>query len=106
MQRKIDLLENQVRDWKERAERAELEKEHSETDAKARIEGLEYKLINKLEQDDSQDDHAFGELLSMCSQDMGEILDRIKKGVDSETVEEQLRSDIITGEKQRNEIKY
>lgn len=74
-------------------------------DAKSKIDSLQYKLLNKLEVDDSRDDDAFYELLSLCKNDISEILDRMRKQVSSDDVEEKLREEILEGVKQRNDIK-
>lgn len=98
-------MKNQVAEWKEKAERAEQEREQVEQDSKSRILGLENKLIHKFEKDDSSDDSAFTELLNMCKQEMAEILERIRKSNESEQLEEQLRGEIIEAEKRKYELK-
>lgn len=52
--------------------------EQIEVDSKNKIEVLQYKLLNKLESDDKQDDVAFEELLNLCKTDLEDILTRIK----------------------------
>jgi hypothetical protein len=73
-----------VSEWREKADKLEHERDQIEQDAKIRIDGLENKLINKFEKDDSSDDSAFSELLNMCKMEMSEILERIRKSNESE----------------------
>jgi len=49
-----------------------------EMESKNKIEVLQYKLLNKFETDDKQDDTAFDQLLNLWKAEMEEILDRVK----------------------------
>lgn len=66
---------------------------------------LQYKLLNKLESDDKQDDVAFEELLNLCKADLEDILSRIQGKIASEDVEEELRKEILEESKKLNDMK-
>lgn len=76
--KKIEKLEHEVEELRSKCQRAEKEKEQIEIDSKNKIEVLQYKLLNKLETDDKQDDVAFEELLNLCKADLEDILTRIR----------------------------
>jgi serine/threonine protein kinase len=103
--KKIEKLEGDVVELRTRTERAEKEKESIEIDSKNKIEVLQYKLLNKLESDDKQDDVAFEELLNFCKADLEDILTRIQGKISNEDVEEELRKEIVDGAKKLNKMK-
>lgn len=56
---------------------------------------LQYKLLNKLETDDKQDDVVFEELLNLCKADLEDILIRIKGKVRGDEDEDVLNSESL-----------
>lgn len=105
LKRKFANLENQLIDTRARAEKAEREKEQADSDAKQRYDALESKYLNKLETEESQDDEAYSELLSMCKRDMEEIQEKMKRAIDSEKVIEQMREDNLQKQKEVNQVR-
>jgi len=65
-------------------------------ESKNKIEVLQYKLLNKLETDDKQDDSAFDQLLNLCKAELEEILSRVKvKGGSNDDDDNLLTSESI-----------
>jgi hypothetical protein len=72
---------------------------------------LQYKLLNKVENDSSFGDDSLGgakqfqELLSICKSDLDEILNRLKAHFKSEALEDQLRKELLEQSKKLSEYK-
>jgi len=102
---KIKQKENEIIELRTRAEKAEKEKEAIEIDSMNKIEVLQYKLLNKLESDDKQDDVAFEELVNFCKADLEDIVTRINGKMGNDDVEEDLRKQVINESKKLNQMK-
>jgi hypothetical protein len=80
---------------------AEKEKEQASVEYQNKIELLQYKLLNKVENDSSLGDDSIGgskqfqELLSICKSDLDEILNRLKSHFQGEALEDQLRKELL-----------
>ena len=103
--KKLELMDTEIRELRSRAEKAEKDKETIEIDSKNKIEIMQYKLLNKFESDDKQDDVAFEELLNICKSDLEDILTKIQGKASNEDVEEELRREILDDAKKLNEMK-
>lgn len=103
--KKLEAMESEITELRTRAEKAEKDKETIELDSKNKIEILHYKLLNKLESNDKQDDVAFEELLNICKSDLEEILTKIQGKVSNEDIEEELRREILEESRKLNEMK-
>ena len=99
--RKIDSLISEINDWTSRAEKAEKEKESLEIEYKGKVDMLEHKLLNKLENDNNkQDNVAFEELLDLWKSNLESIMTAIQsKGKNDDEVEEELRKEILESAK-------
>eukprot|EP00343_Euplotes_focardii_P002312 CAMPEP_0205806950 /NCGR_PEP_ID=MMETSP0205-20121125/10607_1 /ASSEMBLY_ACC=CAM_ASM_000278 /TAXON_ID=36767 /ORGANISM="Euplotes focardii, Strain TN1" /LENGTH=299 /DNA_ID=CAMNT_0053080547 /DNA_START=8 /DNA_END=906 /DNA_ORIENTATION=- len=94
--KKVYKMEAELEELRNRAQRAERDKVQLEMESKNKIEVLQYKLLNKLETDDKQDDSAFDQLLNLCQAELEEILSRVKvKGGNSDGDEHLLTSESI-----------
>ena len=84
LQEKLESAEAKLQSFKDRAFQAEKEKEQSSIEYQNKIELLQYKLLNKVENDSSLGEDSFGsgkqfsELLGICKSDLDEILNRLK----------------------------
>ncbi|CAI2359179.1 unnamed protein product [Moneuplotes crassus] len=81
---KLDKLEVENEELRTRVQKAERERDQIEMESKNKMEVLQYKLLNKFETDDKQDDTAFDQLLNLCKAELEEILDKVKKKDDED----------------------
>jgi predicted RNase H-like nuclease (RuvC/YqgF family) len=98
LQEKCEGAEARLAQLREKALHAEKDKEQQAIEYQNKIELLQYKLLNKVENDSSFGDDSgggsssgskqFQELLSLCKSDLEEILNRLKSQVQSEAAEE------------------
>ena len=81
---RIEQLENKLQSQKERALALEKEKEANAIEYENKIEFLKYKLLNKIndegssQQVEGDNSSQFNDLLSICKQDLEEILLKLK----------------------------
>lgn len=75
--KKIEAMDSEINELRNRAEKAEKDKESIEIDSKNKIENLHYKLLNKQESDEKQDDVAFEEFLNIINTSSQHILGKL-----------------------------
>ena len=72
---------------------------------------MQYKLLNKVENDSSLGDDSFGsgkqfsELLGICKGDLDEILNRLKSNFQNEAIEDALRKELLESSKKLAELR-
>ncbi len=111
LQEKLESAEAKLQQFKDRAFQAEKEKEQTSVEYQNKIELLQYKLLNKVENDSSLGDDSFGsgkqfsELLGICKSDLDEILNRLKSNFQNEAIEDALRKELLDQSKKLAELK-
>lgn len=108
---RIEQLEVKLQSQKERALTLEKEKETNAIEYENKIEFLKYKLLNKINDEGSSNQvegdnsSQFNDLLSICKQDLEEILLKLKQKAQTQSVEDQLRKELIEQGKKMNELR-
>lgn len=72
--KKIEDMDAEISELRDRAEKAERDKETIEINSKSKIEDLHYKLLNKQESDEMQDGVAFEKFLNIINTSSQNIL--------------------------------